>query len=222
MAIAADTFSTTAGGVSVGSTTLNFSFNNAAGDLLVVGVFNVSADGNPTATYNSVSMTRVASRAVGGSTRSVHLYYLKSPATGTNTVAITQTGTTFLYATAASYSGTNTSSQPDSSSSNGASSATTLTTSTTVVASNCWLVGVQSGDNGDFTTGGAGTTQRSHNASGYATIIDSNGTVSTGSQSLVGNNTPAQNIGCVLMSIAPAGGGGGTVSPRKALLGVGI
>jgi len=209
MAIAADS-SSSSGGISGGSNSLTYSFTNTAGDLLVVGVFNVTSDGTPTATWNGTSMTEAGHYQIGTSSRQVTLFYLKNAATGTHNVVVSQTGTTFIYSTAASYSGTNTTTQPDSSATaKNAGSSNSLTATTTVVGSNCWLVCASSGDNGDNGAGGTGTTQRSTaGVDHYVTIMDSNGTVGTGSQSLVTNYSPSQSIGTVIISVAPASASG--------------
>lgn len=115
------------------------------------------------------------------------------------TANVSETGSTFSYISATSYTGC-ASSQPDSTngSDNGGAKTSSLTLSTTVVASNCWLVGSIYG--GGSYSGGSGTTKRTTSFS--TAIMDSNGTVGTGSQSLVmnqGNDFVAANI----VSIAP-------------------
>jgi hypothetical protein len=168
--------------------------------ILLVGIYinNSASDSVSAVTYNSVSMTRVAIKTDGA--ESGYLYYLINPSTGSNTISMThsnQIGT----ALAASYTGTNQSSQPDSHG-EGEQTNGTFTQSTTVVASNCWLVGMFTGDSGNDITAGTGTTRRVRPGN-QAVWMDSNATVGTGSQSLVGTLVTANHSLALIASIAP-------------------
>ena len=151
-----------------------------------------------TVTYNGVAMTQANKKASAAGDRWSYLYYLIAPATGANNIVISRSNSGSINSCSTSYTGAKQSSQPDSSNTNSVLSDTTLTYSTTVVASNCWLVAWSDGAN----TAGAGTTTR--NTSGSASGIgDSNGTVSTGSQSLIFTVGGAGQIEGVIASIAP-------------------
>lgn len=178
----------------------------------------------PTATYNSVAMTEVNKILTGtsGSSRDHYLFVLMNPATGANNVSITASAGN-VFGGAMSYTGAATTGQPDSSGTNFSTSATSLTGSTTVVGSNCWLVGLFQCDSGATSwTAGSGTTFRSrYGGFNQFGMFDSNGTVGTGSQSLIGNtNTTADKIQCVIASFAPPATAA-TVRHNFAMLGVG-
>ena len=142
-------------------------------------------------TWNGSALTQISGGAANPGGSYTYLFYLINPATGNNTAAITVSDQSKANEAVASvYDGAKQSAQPDSSNTATASNATSLTGSTTVVASNCWLVsviGTQDGIGGN-PTAGTGTTRR--NQSGNCSIGDSNGTVSTGSQSMSWNISP--------------------------------
>ncbi len=192
----------TSGSNNTSSTSLTYAFNNVAGSYVTVGVFNVVADGTPTVTYAGTSMTQIATVNFTA-TRKLTVFGLSSPATGSNNVVITQTGTTFLYSTAMSHSGTNTTGQPDSFNT-ASGSGTTLACTTTVVSSNCWLVGYAVGDNGNNPGAGANTLLRTViGTDKFIGGLDSNTTVGTGSQTLNFTMSVSQNIGAIVFSIKP-------------------
>lgn len=192
MAIAFDSVQsgvTCATGINASKT---FSFNNVAGDIVIVDVFTntvSAADYVTGVTYNGVAMTRIYDSGDNGGANHVRnfCYYLVGPATGSNNVVIsTNMANAFdnVGGTATSYSGAKQTGQPDSFSTSVSSGGSSpLTKSTTVVGSNCWLHGSIAITNNP--TVGTGTTERAEFASGlYFNTADSNGTVGTGSQSL--------------------------------------
>ena len=201
--IAIDT-SGTYGSNNAGSTSLTYAFDNVAGDLLSVGVRNLAADGTPTVTYNGVSMTQVNRVTFAGGAVALTTFILSSPATGSNNVVVTQTGTSYLYSTPASYSGTSITGQPVSNNTSSGAAITTLACSTTVVASDCWLIGFCTGDNGNNPTAGANTIIRSTiGVDKYLASFDSNGTVGTGSQTLNFGMPVSQAMAASVFSIKP-------------------
>ena len=162
-------------------------------------------------TYNGVALTKLNSitAAVESSTQDGELWYLIAPATGSHTIAVTLTGSVSHSASSAmSYTGVDQSSPIDSSNTGQNNSGTaTFTLSTTVAKSNCWLVGgVMARDSGP-PAAGTGTTLRGLNSGSWTTGGDSNGTVGTGSQSLVFTHTsgkwPVANIAAICPT-APA------------------
>jgi hypothetical protein len=80
---------------STSTTNPSFSFTNTAGNMMVLAIqWNSGASLNPTITYNGVSMTQGAIKInTNTSAVSSALYYLKNPATGSNTVAISSFAT---------------------------------------------------------------------------------------------------------------------------------
>lgn len=203
------------------STAASAAFNNAAGNLLIVFSY-VSGGSTSGVTYNGVSMTQVQTESSGAGRQSLSAWILKSPATGSNTLAVTNSGT-FTEWFALSYSGCDTAgTQPDSSHLDTGSGTGPLTGTTTVVASNCWLV-IGSADSQGGETAGTGTTLRQTDTGNGIVSGDSNATVGTGSQSLnVNYSGSATSWGAITMSIAPATGGGGTTNRPNNLLTLGV
>lgn len=169
---------------------------------LIVGCID-DAKGTMSVTYNGVSMTSVGSTEDGLSLVKVELFYLVSPATGSNTLTATRSSGSGAFAVhAVSYSGT-ANTQPDSYNV-GANNSSSLTVNTTVVASNCWLVGVWTGNSGSLVAGTGATGRGSATANtgeiGATRIYDSNGTVSTGSQGMTVDMFSGSN-GAVIASL---------------------
>jgi hypothetical protein len=193
MAIAFDASSSTSfSGVGAASKTLSSVTVATGGVLFVIVGWNstgTAATSDITGvTYNGVAMTQavpVASTAWGSS-----IWYLLAPATGAAHSVVVTSGSANvnqLAISAQSYTGADTSSQPDSFGSNSATNnGGTFAVSTTVVASNCWLIaGYASADDG-APTANTHLTRRELPAQQFASG-DSNGTVGTGSQSVIWN-----------------------------------
>lgn len=174
--------------------------------LLVVGAVSLN-DTVTGVTYNGTSMTFIAKTSYPGAGRQgVAMYYLLNPATGTNTISVNGSGNVTGFAS--SYTGVNQSSQPDSSAVTNPANASSITMTTTVVATGCWLVAVQA-DAAGGETAGSGTTIRQTHPFGL-TISDSNGTVGTGSQSLIINWSGTQPNAGVIASFYPVATSGPT------------
>lgn len=192
MAIALDT-STKSG--SAGATSLTWAHTCTGSNLVLIVVAAESNGTVPTATYNAVSMT-----SIGGTTQDggvMRTFYLIAPATGANNVVVTWSTGGAKAAAAASYTGCDQVSQPDSSNT-GTSINNALTVSTTVVVSNSWLVGGFAVTSPQTFSAGASTTLRQNQSNDPATaaLMDSNGTVDSGSRSLAVTWTgPAGNTG---------------------------
>lgn len=196
MAIA---FDTSAALTRVTGTSLTQSYTNN-GDLLVVQAGTVG-DLISGVTYNGVSMTQLTKVQNANLGSWIYMFYLIAPATGANNIVISHTGVGLIEGNAASYSGTNQSSFPDSSNTN-RGTGTSFSTSTTVVASNCWLVGFLDNDN-TATTGTSNWTKRQEQTDFVLTLADSNGTVGTGSQTQSGTIGGSANWGMITASFAP-------------------
>jgi hypothetical protein len=138
MAIAYDTSSK---GTDTTSTGQSWSHTCTGSDrLLVVGVSHTAAtDGTLTGiTYNGAAMTKAASIRRSDNVCWTQLWYLVGPASGSNTIQITLSGSTRHSATASSYTGVKQTGQPDASTSTNASGDQVCTVSTT--ADNSWGV----------------------------------------------------------------------------------
>jgi len=114
------------------STSLTYAVDCTGATILLVG-FRLSSGTPSTVTYNGVSMTQVTS------TSTTYVYYLVSPATGSNNVVITPSGSTTINSCAVCYSGADTSGQPDAFNSNSSVSTGSVSVNTTTVADNCWV-----------------------------------------------------------------------------------
>lgn len=204
MAIAADSTSQS----STSGTSLTFSHTcSGSNRILFVGVLGeVGSDVITGVTYNSVSMTLV-DKALTPSDRYLYLFYLIAPATGANNIVVSASSSTYMQGTGVSYTGAKQTSPIDSSNTGTLTESgvgtSTFTVSTTVVADNCWLVGAVNALGATMSMG-TGTTDRQIDYGTPGGIIDSNGTVSTGSQSLQVTTTPKRNMAMVLCSLAPS------------------
>lgn len=227
MAIAFDSAQNGGAGASGINAAHTFSFNNVAGNIVLVDVHTSTigvADYVTGVTYNSVAMTRVfdSGNAGNGSNDRTFIYRLVAPATGSNNVVIsTNMANAFdaVNGNAVSYSGVNQSSPIDSFAvAVSADAATPFNVSTTVVGSNCWLHGAFSSSDRNPATG-TGTTERAEVSSGgFLNSADSNGTVSTGSQTL--QWTAAGNAGYAagVLSLAPTASGPANVKTFDGLV----
>lgn len=175
-------------------------------------------------TYNGVSMTLLG-KDDAQTNEQFYIFYLVAPATGSNTITASfSSSTTFAWGVSGSYTGVDQTSPIDSSAFDaaGQTARSLITATTTVVASNCWTVaGFFS--NGGGITANTGTLRQLSPTSDRQALVDSNGTVATGSQSLSVNcNNDNTSWGILSLAEAGAGGGGAVVPvPTLSLLGVG-
>lgn len=164
------------------------------------------------------AMTQVGSGQIGSS-RVMTMWILVAPTSGNKTLHVAAASADHVFLSTSAYSGAKQTGQPDSHADH-AGVASPATGTTTVVASSSWLVMCASGESGS-TSAGTSTTQRAGDgfAGNLTAIMDSNGTVGTGAQSL--NATSAGNIAWNIVSIAPAAGGGGGCAHNLASIGAG-
>ncbi len=162
-------------------------------------------------TYNSVAMTQIGTTSSQGSSsgnQTTSLWYLIAPATGHNNVVISTSGSPFaIVSGSVSYTGANQTGQPDSYTVGSTTNTTDYALSTTVVAANCWLI-IASKNDGGIPGAGTGTTSRVAGANGIG-MMDSGGTVSTGSQTLHSTNGSSINWNGLIASFKPVGASGG-------------
>lgn len=172
----------------------NLSYTNN-GQLLIIGIY-VTAGILPdsyTVTYNGIACIYITETFESDFAQYIGFWYLANPPIGTFFIDVsTGTSSTFGF-TAVSYIGANAID-----SFNTAQRATPVTVSTTVINSGCWLVGlgVSAGGSGSLTSNR--TDLQILNGS---TLSDSNGTVGTGSQSIIYSQTASPSIGGIAMSI---------------------
>jgi hypothetical protein len=110
------------------------------------------------------------------------MFYLLNPASGSNTFAVTQTGGNFLSINVAEYAGAKQSTQPDATKTD-QNQPIPLTSALTVGTNNSWIVACEQQFGSPVTATGAVNTLRVTDNFGQLHLFDSNGGVSTGSQS---------------------------------------
>lgn len=174
---------------------------------LFVAVWNNGTTQTFTVTYNSVSMTLLASIENATSGVETFIYGLQAPATGTNNIVVTASGTTNFNCAGASYTGVNQSVTMDATATTTEAnhSATAHSISITTIADNCWVfAAVGSGSSTTTWTAGSATTAR---ISGSVSpgIFDTNA-AKTPAGSVTLNSTSNVNSRCaqVAISFAPA------------------
>lgn len=184
------------------ATSLTFAHTCSGSDrLLAVSVVGRTADTITGVTYNGVSLSLAAKTAASGG-RYTYLYLLVAPATGSNNVVISGTGSDYIEGNAASYTGAAQTGQPNVTGTNSTSLATALATSCTTTVDNCWVVLAADGQSGTLTAG-SGTTLRATDLVGA--ILDSGGAVTpAGAKTLNHNQASSQIMAGVVAAIAPA------------------
>lgn len=153
-------------------------------------------------TYNSVAMTfiDVAAIASGGG---LFLYYLKNPASGTNSITVTRTGTgTILWVNGVSYTGALQTGVMDASGKDTANAATSISKTITTVADNCWWVAVGGSHNNNLTAG-SGMSLRTGGSYGVS-IGDGNSAKTPAGNVTANFNAGSSNLGIVMASFAPS------------------
>ena len=193
------------------ATSSSVAFDNVSGDFMLAFITNQGGSNDIIApTYNSVTMTEIGTAVQEGTSgRYLHAYYLKSPATGSHTFASSRSSSADTWCVFVTYSGTNTTTQPDNSTTQQfASPINTATTSLTTVADNCWAALMCQGAR-DFNAS-TGSTFVVNNTSGSFELYDSNAALTpAGSKSMAVTQSPDSAAACTFMvSIAPQAASG--------------
>lgn len=192
-------------GTSSGTSTTFAHTCSGSDRLLFVEAYSTTGDDVTGITYNGVAMTQINKVSKSGSSEKLYLYYLAAPATGSNNVVVSRSGSGgFLHGAASSYTGAKQTGIPDSQTTTApVGTGTSLTATTTTVANNCWLVAAFVCDNGGITAG-SGTSVRGGDTS-FDVIADSNGAKTpAGSHSLIVNCNSGSNRAAVIASFEPA------------------
>lgn len=192
-----------AGNGSAGQTSLTVTITNSGSNRLqtMAGYSSTVTS----ATADGAAMTVVATRDVSGAAH-IEMWRKVAPTSGSSINVVANFGSSEGIAwVAACYSGVDQTNPIDSSNSgdSGGGFTTGVSVSTTVVLPNCWLVGIFLNDQNNVVNAGSGTLRQTQ-SSGYQGVgwIDSNGTVSTGSQSLSSSHVSGR-CGGIVASIAP-------------------
>jgi len=170
---------------------------------LIVGVVFYADPGSISASYNSVSMTQVGTlkQAATGNAR-IALFYLKAPATGTNTVSVTTGNSVNMWGASASYTGVDQTSPFDASNEDapaGASSSADI--SVTTVANNCWIFLSTGSSAGRAHTSGTNTLIRTDVGASYS-ALDTNAAITPAGATTVGATTTSGNDNWVLQAMS--------------------
>jgi hypothetical protein len=186
---------------STGSNSL--SFNNVAGNFMVVFLYDNSSS-TTGVTYNGVSLTDTGITVVKSASNQFtgYAFYLKSPATGANTLTASRSSSTGdYYLHVATYSGAGTT-QPDNAAATTEASSSTMTQTITVNTANSWTVCSAFADGGSLAAS-TGSTLRGSIINTVTGLFDSNAAMAAGSQSMVQTmNGTFKRVG-IIMSIKP-------------------
>ena len=178
--------------------------------ILIAGLYvGTSSDVSPSCSYGGSAMTQIGTQTQGS--QRVYLFYRIAPTAGSHSISCSWTGSLSGALFGASYTGAKQTGQPDSFAAGGQLTSVgnyTLNVYTTVSTANSWLVGfIRQDTNASGSGPASGTTEREmykpdvYKAEG---IVDSNGTVGTGSRSLgyIGNEAGVvQSL--IVAAIAP-------------------
>lgn len=181
------------------SSPATFTFNNVAGTYMFVTILDYTNQTVTGVTYNGVGMTELGTTTTQSNFSGIYLFGLANPATGSNTVSISFTGSPLLIlACASSYSGAN---------SVGTAvtnrvTATSITTTVTTVADNSWTI-LGCGSDSHATTAGTGSFLRQQDATYQAiTLYDSNAAITpAGSYSMVVNDAISDFLATVMVEL---------------------
>jgi len=197
MAIARDTSVDT----TLGASPRTGSHTCAASAVLFVGT--KAAAGYATgATYNGVSMTRIADVISGVGEYAQSLFVLTTPATGSNTIYVT-VASSIVGWTSSSYTGADTSSQPGASGTNTSPSGTSITSSITTTVDQSWVIGYFAGSRATLTAStGISFVQAQLN---NVALGDSNSAQSVGSYSMITTMGSSGTMGSIMAEIKPPG-----------------
>lgn len=200
MAIARD--ATSEGSTTATSLTVAHTCTGSNRLLLVHILTNNTTDTLTGMTYNGVAMTRLGIHASTPNNFIAYVYGLLAPATGSNNVVVTFSGSTVIGLQNVSYTGVKQSGLPDASNSNNDDDGNDWSESITTIANNCWhFLGKRSGSDATVTSGGVRVLHG--NYGGVQMVADSDAAITpAGSHAIAGSNA-ANGYTSINVSIAP-------------------
>ncbi len=212
-------------GFTASGTTCSRNISTSGSDRAVIGAVWTwnAAQTYTTTTYAGVTMSELGTRA--GDFGDIRLVGCHDATTGSNAMISNTSGSMQHFTTAAAYSGVASGSAaaafPDTAAS-GTTTSTTVTGTMTTSVANSWVF-LHGRTPSRAMTAGANTYARATNTtSGDAVkLFDSNADRASGSNSLIYTWSPSQTTYWVMNSMAPAGGGGGAITPTLTMLGIG-
>lgn len=193
--------------VSVTSKTQAFTVGSGANRLLFVAVKNFAGSPAPSGvTYAGSSMTLVKNVAFSSGSRSLYLYALSAPSSGSNNIVVSFASAASMYIEASSYAGSQQSVVMDASATS-TGSGTSASPSLTTIADNCWTLGFFDVDGGTSISSGAGTVIRaSVPTNAPPAMADSNSSITPPGVTHLNATFTSGGWGTLLVSFAPAGG----------------
>lgn len=182
--------------VSSGTTNTQTIVPSGSADFLVVFTMVPIARTVSGVTWNSVAMTSIDTQ--NSTAFKLQAWYLKSPATGSNSLIVTANASTEIYAGALFYSGTNITTQPDVSAKQNNASGTTITQTVTTTVDNAWLACCTLADVGGLASSTGSTTRGSILNTAFG-VFDSNSAKSpAGSYSMLQTMNNGNNTGIII------------------------
>lgn len=200
---AAIAFDSSAAPAQIVATSITFSATiSGSNTFSLIGCYTQAGDTVGGASWNGTQYyTKLYSQSVG-STENVTMLYLIGPVAATANIVATSTVSTTFRCAETSYNGVS-QAAIDSSHQDTANSSTDTGT-TNVVATGAWLVSFMMNEaGGAFTAGTQTLTRVTVPSNPYVAIMDSNGTVGTGSQSLTATFGGPNVWSSQMVSIAP-------------------
>lgn len=171
-------------------------------------------------TYNGVALAQAnqITATLEAANQTTDIWWLDNPATGSNTLTATLSGTAGFYAFwHGSWTGkTTTGLEGNNATQNTSSSTTSPACNITITHTDCWIIGFAFSRDASSPTAGSGTTIRGASVVGHA-LGDSNADVGTGNQTLnfVAGSATWPGVCSLAISAANAGGSGSTGTLAK-------
>lgn len=169
--------------------------------LLVATVANVGNGDASGVTYNGQALSAVSSAAFSYNAYGIKLWYLLSPPSGSNTVAIAGVTSDFT-SHALSYSGVSQVGFPDAVATS-TGSGSPYSKSLDTVANNCWMVFLTMNGTGNASAS-TGSTLRAAGTTLFLDAFDSNGPLQVGTNAMTVTRAGSPVFGSALVSFAPA------------------
>jgi hypothetical protein len=212
-----------------GATSLTFSFNNVAGDFVIVCGHDRTGNTSVVSgvTYGGNAMTKKVELAGNASfnDRAITLWVLTNPPTGSNNVVVTASSTQNMRFHAYSYTGVDQSTPDDGTdTSTGGSGSTSIATDITTATDGAWMIMFGKDQNGNRTyTNTTGDSIRLNADAGGHSVTDTGAAISpAGANTITNTMTSVNGIGAIAYAFKPAGGGGGgSPTPTLMMMGVG-
>lgn len=185
---------------------ITYAFDCTGSNILIVGLSLGSSNTCSGITYNGISMTQLNTQNIGGSTfMNTYLFYLINPATGSNNVVVSTSGTGFHWGYASCFSGVDLSapfSPATGTTTNGTNTALTTTMATSYNGEYVYGI-VQNGSADVAFTAGANSTIISAHANGWGCHFTGSGLIAPGSNSNTINRNSSGLFGINAVAMTP-------------------